>query len=81
MIYLSGLNHDRLGNFSLDERLTLREKYPNMEFFLVRIFLHSDWIRRDTHYLPVFSPNAGKYRPEKTPYLGTFDAVLWLAKK
>ena len=26
--------------------LTLREKCPNMELFLVRIFLYSDWIRR-----------------------------------
>ena len=25
-----------------------------------RIFRHSDWIRRDTKYLSVFSPNAGK---------------------
>ena len=25
-----------------------------------RIFLHSDWIRSDTPYLSVFSPNAGK---------------------
>ena len=25
-----------------------------------RIFPHSDWIRRDTPYLSVFSPNAGK---------------------
>ena len=60
-------------------------KYPKTEFFLVRIFQHSDWIRRDTEYsdwirrdteyLSVFSPNAGKYKPEKTPYLDTFDAV------
>ena len=28
-----------------------REKCPNTEFFLVRIFPHSDWIRRDTEYL------------------------------
>ena len=56
---------------------------PNAEFFLVRIFPHSywiriphfDWIRRDTKYLSVFSPNAEKYGPEKTPYLGTFHAV------
>ena len=27
---------------------TLCENCPNMEFFLVRIFPHSDWIRRDT---------------------------------
>ena len=26
----------------------LREKCPSTEFFLVRIFLHSDWIRRET---------------------------------
>ena len=32
---------------------------------LVRIFPHSDWIRRDTLYFFVFSRNAGKYGPEK----------------
>ena len=26
-------------------------------------------------YLSSFSPNAGKYGPEKTPYLDTFHAV------
>ena len=30
---------------------------------LVRIFPHSDWIRGDTKYLFVFSPNAGKCGP------------------
>ena len=54
----------------------LHEKCPNTEFFLVRIFPHSDWIRRDTEYLSLFSPNAGIYRPEKTPYLDTFYVVL-----
>ena len=54
---------------------TLCEMCPNTEFFLVRIFPHSDWIWRDTKYLSVFSPNAGKYGPEKTPYLDTFHAV------
>ena len=29
----------------------------------------------NTSYLSVFSPNAGKYGPEKTPYLDTFYAV------
>ena len=28
----------------------LREKYPHTEFFLVRIFAYSDWIRRNTEY-------------------------------
>ena len=41
----------------------------------------SDWIRRDTEYLSVFSPNAGKYGLEKTPYLDTFHAVSFLRKK
>ena len=50
-------------------------KCPNTEFSLVCIFPHSDWIRRYTPYLSVFSPNAGKYGPEKTPYLDTFHAV------
>ena len=55
---------------------SLREKCPNTEFFLVRIFPHSDWIRRDTSYLSVFSPNVGKYEPEKTLYLDTFHTVI-----
>ena len=29
---------------------TLRGKSPNMEFFLVRIFLYSDWIRENTDH-------------------------------
>ena len=33
--------------------------------FLVLIFPHPDWIRRDTPYLSVFNLNAGKYGPEK----------------
>ena len=45
-------------------------------FFLVGIFQHSDWIRRDTEYLSVFTPNTGKYGPEKTPYLDTFHTAL-----
>ena len=32
-------------------------------------------IQRDTKYLSVFSPNAAKYGPEKTPYSDTFHAV------
>ena len=36
-------------------RCSLREKCPNTEFFLVRIFLHSDRIRSDkTPYLNTF---------------------------
>ena len=30
---------------------------------------------RDTPYLSVFSPDTGKYGPEITPYLNTFQAV------
>ena len=38
------------------------EKCPHTELFFVRIF-------------SVLSPNMGKYGPEITPYLDTFDAV------
>ena len=41
---------------------SLREKCPQKEYFLVRIF-------------PEFNPNMGKNRPEKTPYLDTFHTV------
>ena len=63
---------------SVDE--SLREKCPKAEFFLVRIFPHSDWIRRFTPLISVFSPNAGKYGPEKTPYFNTFHVVEILVK-
>ena len=53
----------------------LCEKCPNKDFFLVRIFPHSDWVRRDTEYLSVFSRNTEKYGPEKSPYLDTFHVV------
>ena len=43
---------------------SLREKCL-FRAFLVRIFPHSDWIRRNTTYLSIFSPNTGKYGPEK----------------
>ena len=57
------------------DKKSLREKCPNTEFFLARIFSHSDWIRRDTSYLSVFSPNVGRYGPEDTSYLDTFHTV------
>ena len=66
-------------NSSYWEKLTICEMCPYTEFFLVRIFPHSDWTRRDT-YLSVFSPNAGKYGPGKIPYLDTFHAV-WRSQK
>ena len=44
---------------------------------LVRIFPHSDWIRRDTPNLSVFSPNAGKCFLSLTPlFLVTFPKNL-----
>ena len=46
-------------------RITTASKVSIFRVFLVRIFPHSSWIRRDTEYLFVFSPNTGKYRREK----------------
>ena len=43
--------------------------------FLVRILTYLGGIRRFTEKISEFSRNAGKYGPEKTPYLGTFYAV------
>ena len=60
--------------------LALREKCPNMELFLVRIFPHLDRRRGDTKYLSVFSPNVGKYGPEITPYFDIFRNVVYLFK-
>ena len=51
-------------------KMTLREKCPKMEFFLTCIFRH----------LTVFRSNAGKYGPEKTPYLDTFRTVKLSSK-
>ena len=69
------LIHFRLMLLFVNPIKTLREKCPNTEFFLVRIFPDLDWIRRDTEYLSVFSPNPEKYGPEKTPYLDTFHVM------
>ena len=52
-------------NYDISRSESLREKCPNTELLLVRIFL----------YFPVFSPNTGKYGPEKSRYLYNFYAV------
>ena len=59
--------------------MSLRKKCPNTEFLLFRIFPYSDWIRRDTPYLSVLSPNEGKKGTEKTLYLDTFYAVRFIS--
>ena len=70
-----GLNTERHWVFLL--RIFPRSDWirKDNEFFLVRILPQLDWIRRDTQCLSVFSLNAGKYGPEKTLYLDTFDSV------
>ena len=40
-------------------------KSVRIRSFLVRTFPHLDWITKDTRYLSVFSPNAGKHGPKK----------------
>ena len=59
----------------LNSNLSLR-KVPVFEDFLVCVFPHLDWIRRDTEYLPVFSPNAEKYGPEKLQIPTLFTQCL-----
>ena len=48
------------------------------EIFLVSIFPYLDWIRRDTPDLSVYSPNVGKYGPEKLRLRTFFTQwVVW----
>ena len=61
----------------------LCEKFPNAEFFLVSVFPFLDITRTEYGDLvriqsvfsiqSVFGPNTGKYKPEKTQYLGSFQ--------
>ena len=53
-----------LRNFVVFFRISLREMCLYSELFCIRIFLHSDWIRKDTPYLSLFNPNAGIYGTE-----------------
>ena len=71
----SASSRDCAGKSKALPQYTLRKKCPIKEFFLVRIFLYLDRIRRSTLQISVFSPNTGKYGPEKTPYLDIFYAV------
>ena len=40
-----------------------------------KLFKNLFQIVKNTAWISVFSPNTGKYGPEKTPYLDTFHAV------
>ena len=48
----------RLSTYWHDVKRVRIRRYSGLHFS--RIFPHSDWIRRDTEYFSVFSPNAGK---------------------
>ena len=54
-----------------------------MKSVQIRCFFWSVFSRIWTEYgyLSVFSPNAGKYVPEKAPYLDTFHAVEGVEKE
>ena len=79
-ISLSRASHETCGTKLIKCKALHCVKCPNTELILVRIFLYSDWIRRDTEYLSEFSPNTEKYGPEITPYLDTFHVVLETTK-
>ena len=57
---------------------TLRQKYRNTEFFLVRIFLYLDWTGRFTLRI---QSDTGKNGPEITPYLDTSHSVQAIKTK
>ena len=55
------------------DKMSLREKCPDTEFFLVRIFPRSDWIRRDPSCLFVslrIQYECGKMRTRKNSIFG-----------
>ena len=62
------INFKQNRDFSNRRKLFTEWKESVFGVFLVRIFSHSDWIGRDTPYLSIFSPNAGKYGPENSEY-------------
>ena len=68
-----------------DFGLEIKKFHNNLCVFIIisvlLYLLHTAWKVPNTEfpntpYLSVFSPNAGNYGPEKTPYLDTFHAVL-----
>ena len=62
--------------------ITLHEKCPNTEFFLVRIFLYSDWIRRFSPYLLCIYSEYRKIRTRKNWVFGhSSRSVNWYSKK
>ena len=65
---LKNMDPEKHGSWKTWNKYALREKCPNTDFFLVHIFPD----------LFVFSPNARKCGPEKTPYLEAFHAVMGL---
>ena len=71
---LVGIKRNKYSN----ENYTRCRKCPNTEFLPVRIFPYSDWVQGFTKQICIFSSNAGKYGPEKTPYLDTFHIVYSL---
>ena len=73
--------------FSIIGVINIAWKVSVFWVFLVRIFPHSDWIRRDTEYLSVFlslfSANAAKYGPEnavKTETIFQLKHLAWFSK-
>ena len=51
-------------------------KSVQIRSFFWSLFSHIRTGYGEIQYLSVFSPNAGKYGTEKTPYLDTFHAVF-----
>ena len=71
IIYFRLINFNQWIDLDINVFCTLCEKSPNMKFFLVRIFLYLGWIQGLTEYTK-------KYGPEKTSYLDTFHAFVYL---
>ena len=62
----------------LSYSLSLREKCPNTELFLVRIFPHSDWIERD---ISPYSVRMRENTDQKKLRIWTFFTMSYLFKR
>ena len=81
-VNLDDLGTGKSDNFVFQQKFSPIDKFRNESIIESLYCVKTVQIR--SFFWPVFSPNAGKYRPEKTPYLDTFHAVsehYWLLKE
>ena len=80
MRFEGGLRTKSFAELEKNLKVTLPEKCPYKEFFLVRIFLYSEWIRRFTDSIRIQSEYS-KIRIRKNSVFGHFSRSVKMAKR